>query len=251
MAMTTFTGLSPDDLYDVAEDLSSLGNDYIFEDLTCTTSSTISGATATGIVVEPGLTTECIFENAEIVSLSRTQGFWSTHKDIAASTWSGIIAADAGNCVQMGIHGEPSADDDSQCLDITDMHGAFWMNIKRDSEGNKRSLDDKMAAPMVQQLFAGLLNNQAFGTYYGDFLDHAIIALGNPQNVPQGTTCNPDGTWDNKEITVCLNRELTLINEEGSDDQLPDGFNKGKAEPQAAQAMADIEEWDIILGVNP
>ena len=71
MTMVTFSGLSPDNTYSVAENLATLDG-FEFDEVECQ-SGNDAGTGFTGITVKAGDTIECIFTNSALASLEITK----------------------------------------------------------------------------------------------------------------------------------------------------------------------------------
>ena len=158
-------------------------------------------------------------------TVTRTQGFWSTHFELASQVWLEIAPAD-------GIVGSKKMGDGAN--DIDEMLGGFWSNIAKKANGKgkaaKRSSLDQARMQLVQQLLAAMLNKQAFGTN-----DDGLIATGKAAFA---------GT--DRSAILSAAGALAAFNEGGDEEPLPEGVDPGKANPKTAQKKADREFWDAL-----
>ena len=158
-------------------------------------------------------------------TVTRTQGFWSTHFDFARETWLEISPADR-------IVGSKNVGDGAS--DVDEMLGGFWSNIAKKATGKgkaaKRSSLDRARMQLVQQLLAAMLNRQAFGTN-----DDGLIATG------KAAFAGSD-----RSAILSAASELAAFNEGGDEEPLPKGVDPGKANLKTAQKKADKAFWDML-----
>jgi hypothetical protein len=208
----------------------------------CTVSS---GGTSTGIgdlntqtatiSLKNGDTVTCVFENTG-PGVTRTQGFWATHPQLAQIAWFGGTAF--GHTFP-GVAGVTGIGDRSICgralegpgvKDISKLMGGFWSDISKTSTGAKRSALDQARMQALQQLLAAELNASAFGS------------------VPAGGT-GMFATW---ESAICGTNQNAIrdaqqgaaqFNNSGDTAQFTPGTS---AQSQYARSIANIPFWDII-----
>jgi uncharacterized repeat protein (TIGR01451 family) len=155
------------------------------------------------------------FGNAKIVT--RTQGFWATHPDYTWSVWSTETI------------GSTTIDTDGK------LFGAFWSNIAYTSNGKKRTLLDQARMQLLQQLVAAMLNVKAFGD---DDLGTGATLIAAGKRAFAGT---------DRAAILSIAAQLEAFNKSGDNLPLPPGVNPGPADPEKAQATADIGFWDSLL----
>jgi hypothetical protein len=106
----------------------------------------------------------CVFENTG-QRVTRTQGFWATHPQLAPTAWFGGTAF--GHTFP-GVAGTTGVGDTLICGRPIDtlgkLTGAFWSDISKLSTGKKRSALDQARMQLLQQLIAAELNAAAFGS---------------------------------------------------------------------------------------
>src|SRR5262249_43483149 len=126
----------------------------------------LSNGTAT-IVLKRGDTVTCVFENTG-QGVTRTQGFWATHPQLAQLAWfggSGYGHTFPGVAATAGI-----GDSSFPCNPVRNINslailmGGFWSGISTTSTGAKRSQLDQSRLQLLQQLLAAELNASAFGS---------------------------------------------------------------------------------------
>jgi hypothetical protein len=106
--------------------------------------------------------------------------------------------------------------------------GGLWASPAKTSTGSHRDNVAQAEMNLVHQWIGALLNKQAFGTS-----DGGLLASG-------ATACNAD---DSNQITSAGNA-LDTFN--GSGDNINSGIPEGNADPQGAQAFANIAFWDNV-----
>jgi len=188
---------------------------------------TVIGSNRLDFTVTCNATVELPFELIPPTT-TRTQGFWSTHFDVAKDTWLAI----------------PPPYNDRKVLGTRDMTnhpgvlkevmGGFWSNIAKKSTGKgkiaQRSSLDQARMTLVQQYLAAVLNVQAFGTP-----DGGIVAAGKAAF---------EGTDRNAMIEATA--ALAAFNEGGDEDLLPDWFDQRSADPKKAKRAADLAFWNVL-----
>lgn len=124
------------------------------------------------IVLKNGDTVTCDFENTG-QGVTRTQGFWQTHPQLAQIAWFGGTAF--GHTFP-GVAGLAGIGDRTLCGrliegplpnvpgDISKLMGGFWSGISKKSAGGKRSALDQARMQLLQQMLAAELNASAFGS---------------------------------------------------------------------------------------
>jgi hypothetical protein len=189
----------------------------------------LSTRTAT-ITVKNGDTVTCVFENTG-QGVTRTQGFWQTHPQLAELAWLGGTGfghtfpgvANTTGIGDMLICGRP--------VDTTaKVMGGFWSSIARKSSGAKRTALDQARMQLVQQLLAAELNASAFGT------------------APAGGTA----LFAQWETALCGTNTQAIKNAQAQAAAFntmgdSEGFTPGtSADAKTARAMAYLEFWNII-----
>jgi len=107
-----------------------------------------------------GDTITCTFNNAGVGG-TRTQGFWATHVEFAWAVWTG----DTWNGTDYpGINPAYNPIGTHTICNKAELMGAFWSNIAKESDNDKRLNLDKARMQLLQQLVAAILNNAAFGS---------------------------------------------------------------------------------------
>jgi hypothetical protein len=131
-----------------------------------------------GFTLNWGDNVTCTFLNNGQLA-TRTQGFWSTHTDLANNVWNGTsgipgataVTVDANLC-NTKIVEAVAAPGKNELL------GGFWSNVSQKSTGNgkesKRSDIDQARMQMLQQYLAAVLNVHAFD--YGTAKDAMLSA---------------------------------------------------------------------------
>ena len=154
------------------------------------------------------------FGNARLVT--RTQGFWSTHKAFTSSKWTTETI------------GTKTINTEAR------LFGGFWSNIAKKTTGAKRTALDQARMQLVQQLLATMLNVKAFGDD-GLGTGAGLIAAGKAAFA---------GT-DRATILDIANK-LDAFNKSGDTQPLPPGVIPGPADPKGAQKIADKIFWDTL-----
>ena len=198
----------------------------------------LNTATAT-ITLKVGDTVTCTFENTGN-GATRTQGFWSTHPELARIAWFG---GSAFNHTFPGVASTPGIGDRLICGraledttipivadDIAKLMGGFWSDIAKKSTGSKRTSLDQGRMQLLQQLLAAELNASAFGS------------------VPSGGAAK-FAAW---ESALCGTNATAIKNAQ----QQAAAFNSGgdsamftpgtSAKSRDARAVADRPFWDVI-----
>jgi hypothetical protein len=138
------------------------------------------------VTLNLGQNVTCTVTNDDASVVSRTQGFWSTHNETqkqwheAVEPLFGVSVPGDDSCVKMGFHGmvpNLETNEPIECVDEKDALGGLWANLRKDTDGNKRPIEDKFALAMLQQLIAAMLNQATFGTWYGDYIEQGILAM--------------------------------------------------------------------------
>ena len=156
-------------------------------------------------------------------TVTRTQGFWSTHLDAATQVWNSLAPSDR-------IIGTKNMGNGPASSDVSEMMGGFWSNIAKKSDNSKRTALDQARMQLAQQLIAAMLNKAAFATDDGGL-------------VAQGKTAFA-GT--NIAAIQSAQSALAAFNEGGDTQSLPSGFNQGSADPNAAKATANKAFWNTL-----
>jgi hypothetical protein len=145
---------------------------WLFTGVTCdngtsgtsTASGNNSNLTATVSNLVAGDLVTCTFENTAPL-VTRTQGFWATHPELAQLAWFG--GTGYGHTFP-GVDNVAGIGDTVLCCRDIDtlgkLMGGFWSNIAKKSTGVKRSNIDQARMQLLQQLLAAELNASAFGS---------------------------------------------------------------------------------------
>ncbi|EWT03680.1 hypothetical protein N865_08770 [Intrasporangium oryzae NRRL B-24470] len=116
------------------------------------------------ISLKNGDTVTCTFENTG-QGVTRTQGFWATHPQLAQIAWFGGTAF--GHTFP-GVAATAGIGDATLCGRPIDtlgkLMGGFWSGVSTTSTGAKRSSLDQARMQLLQQLLAAELNASAFGS---------------------------------------------------------------------------------------
>lgn len=151
-------------------------------------------------------------------TVTRTQGFWSTHCAAAKAAWP----------------------DSSYTLcgpEVTDprMIAGFWINIAKKSDGKVKRTDAEQArAQFVQQFLAAKLNNLAFGTALPQAEANYLLVY-----------CNASAS---ASAILGLKTELEAFNNSGDNQPFPAGFAMDNATPKDCkdQAASELRFWDTL-----
>jgi hypothetical protein len=209
----------------------TLLNGYLLTDLSCDKGGVIYNPDSTQTVsvdLAYGDNVRCVFvNNQQVGTVTRTQGFWQTHRNLAevvwfGGEWNGIIYAGVADKTLCGKNIDT----------IEKLMGGFWSNIAQ-TQGppkTKRSALDQARMRLLQQLLAAMLNQAAFGS-------------------------SPDGTGDDysiaeAEVALC-GTDITAINDAAADMA---AFNEGgdegdftpggSANAKLAKSTANLAFWD-------
>ncbi len=182
------------------------------------------------ISVKNGDTVTCVFENTG-QGVTRTQGFWQTHPQLAQLAWLG--GTGFGHTFP-GVANTTGIGDTLICgrqVDTTaKVMGGFWSSISRKTTGAKRTALDQARMQLLQQLLAAELNASAFGT------------------VPSGGLAM-FAQW---ETALCSTNTQAIKNAQAQAaafNTMGDsaGFTPGtSADSKSARATADLAFWNII-----
>src|SRR4029079_19324625 len=112
-------------------------------------------------------TVTCVFENTAN-GVTRTQGFWATHPQLAEIAWfggSGYGHTFPGAGATAGIMDRTLCTPVKKNIDTTGkLMGGFWSSISKKSGGGARSALDQARMQLLQQLLSAELNASAFGS---------------------------------------------------------------------------------------
>jgi hypothetical protein len=199
------------------------------------------GSTGTGdvntrtatISLKNGDTVTCYFENTG-EGVTRTQGFWATHTNLAYVAWFGGTTNSDPEHTFPGVAATPGIGDTLICSkDINTLGkemGGFWSDISKKSNGAKRSALDQARMQLLQQLLAAELNASAFGS------------------VPSGGS-GVFASWENALCGTNTNAIKTAQQQAASFNTSGDSglFTPGvSADSKYARSIADIPFWDFI-----
>jgi hypothetical protein len=169
-----------------------------------------------------------VFENTS-QGVTRTQGFWATHPQLAAIAWFG--GSGYGHTFA-GVAATPGIGDTLLCgrnIDtLSKLMGGFWSDISKKTTGAKRSALDQARMQLLQQLLAAELNVSAFG---------AVPASGSI------------AAWEAAYCGTNLNAIKTAQQQAASFNTSGDSglFTPGtSADSKLARAIANKVFWDVL-----
>ena len=180
------------------------------------------------INLKNGDTVTCVFENTG-QGVTRTQGFWATHPQLAQVAWFGGTAF--GHTFP-GVAGSAGIGDTLICGRSIDtlgkLTGAFWSDISKLSTGKKRSAVDHARMQLLQQLIAAELNAAAFGS---------------------APTAGSFSAWEAALCGTNTNAIKSAQQQAAAFDSLGDAatFTPGaSADSKLGRSVANIPFWDVI-----
>jgi hypothetical protein len=178
-----------------------------------------------------GDTVRCVFENTG-QGVTRTQGFWATHPQLAQIAWFGGTAF--GHTFP-GVSGVSGVGDKTMCTPVTKnidtlgkLMGGFWSDVSKTSTGGKRSATDQARMQLLQQLLAAELNASAFGSVpsSGSFAQwEAAYCSGNANSIKTAQ------------------QQAASFNSAGDSGQFTPGTS---ADSKNARAIADLVFWNVL-----
>jgi hypothetical protein len=169
-----------------------------------------------------------VFENTG-EGVTRTQGFWATHPQLAEIAWFGGTAfghtfPGVANVIGIGDRLICGREIDT----LGKLMGGFWSDIPKKSDGIKRSPLDQARMQLLQQLLAAELNASAFGSVPSSGTFAAW------ENALCGT--------DTKAIQTAQ-RLAASFNTQGDSGTFTPGTS---ADSKYARFIANIQFWDIV-----
>ena len=180
------------------------------------------------VTLKIGDTVTCVFENTSML-VTRTQGFWATHPQLANIAWFGGTAF---GHTFTGVASVAGIGDRMICgreLDtLGKVMGAFWASVSKKTNGDKRTALDQARMQLLQQLIAAELNAAAFGSV--------------PSN---GTFAAWESALCGTNITAIKNAasQAAAFNTAGDSGTFTPGTS---ADSKAARAIANKAFWNII-----
>ena len=180
------------------------------------------------ITLKNGDTVTCVFENTG-PGVTRTQGFWATHPQLAEIAWFGGTAF--GHTFP-GVANTAGIGDATLCGRPIDtlgkLMGAFWSDISKKSTGAKRSALDQARMQLLQQLLAAELNASAFGSVpsSGTFAAWESAYCGTNQNNIKNAQ-----------------QQAASFNSQGDNSTFTPGTS---ADSKTARAGANYTFWDVL-----
>jgi len=202
---------------------------YLLTDLSCDKGGTYNpdSTQTVSVTLAYGDNVRCVFVNNQQQSdVTRTQGFWQTHRSLAEVVWFG---GDWNGITYPGL--APVTLCGHAITDINDLMGGFWSNIAQTySPKSKRSALDQARMRLLQQLLAAMLNNAAFGSAPDGTGDDYSIAEA------QVALCGTDITAINDAAA-----DMAAFNEGGDEGDFTPG---GSANAKEAKTNADLDLWD-------
>jgi hypothetical protein len=185
---------------------------------------------AATVSLKNGDTVTCVFENTG-QGVTRTQGFWATHSQLANAAWFGGAAF--GHTFP-GVGATAGIMNTTLCGKNIDtlgkLMGAFWSDISKTSTGAKRSALDQARMQLLQQLIAAELNASAFGS------------------VPSGGT-GMFAQWEsaycgtNQSAIKTAQQQAASFNTAGDSSSFTPGTS---ADSKNARAIATYTFWDVL-----
>ena len=183
------------------------------------------------ISLKNGDTVKCVFENTG-QGVTRTQGFWATHPQLANIAWFG--GTQFGHTFP-GVASVAGIGDVTLCTPVTKnintlarLMGGFWSDVSKTTTGVKRSATDQARMQLLQQLLAAELNASAFGS------------------VPSSGTF---AQWESAYCSGNANQIKTAQQQAASFNSAGDSgqFTPGtSADSKGARAIADLAFWNIL-----
>jgi hypothetical protein len=182
------------------------------------------------ITLKIGDTVTCTFENTG-QGVTRTQGFWATHPQLAQIAWFGGTAF--GHTFP-GVAATAGIGDTLICGRPIDtlgkLMGGFWSDVSKTSTGAKRSQLDQARMQLLQQLLAAELNASAFGS------------------VPSGGTAmfaQWEAAYCGSNQTAIKNalQQAASFNSAGDSSTFTPGTS---ADSKTARAIANYKFWDVL-----
>jgi uncharacterized repeat protein (TIGR01451 family) len=153
-----------------------------------------------------------------VQTVTRTQGFWSTHLSYSALQWGTVPAPDKLLCGVKNVAG------------TGELMGGFWSDVSKKTDKTKRSALDQARMQLIQQLLAAMLNHQAFGSGSASMISNAKAAYCG-SNVP---------------LILANKSALDVFNQSGDGQPFPPGVVPGPANPKGAEAAANKPFWDVL-----
>jgi hypothetical protein len=151
-------------------------------------------------------------------NVTRTPGYWQTHRDQTQLYWNNSVWSCA-----------PDFDVDTYNKAL----GGMLSKIPKNTDGTNRSALDKARMQLAFHLVAAILNNEAFGSTpdsFGTSIADGIAAF-----------CG-----DNITAIQTAHTNLGAFNESGDDLAFPDGFVNSAADPNAAKSDANLAFWNNL-----
>jgi len=180
------------------------------------------------INLKNGDTVICVFENTG-QGVTRTQGFWATHPQLAQIAWDGGTAF--GHTFP-GVAATAGINDNTLCGRPIDtlgkLMGGFWSDISKTSTGAKRSALDQAKMQLLQQLLAAELNASAFGSVpsSGSFAAWETALCGTNQNAIKSAQ-----------------QQAASFNSAGDSSSFTPGTS---ADSKTARSVANLNFWDVL-----
>jgi hypothetical protein len=189
------------------------------------------------ISLKNGDTVKCVFENTG-QGVTRTQGFWATHPQLAQIAWFGGdgfghsfggVATVPGTGPTVGGVQTGDALLCGRPIDtLAKLMGGFWSDVSKTSTGGKRSALDQARMQLLQQLLAAELNASAFGSVpaNGSFSAWEAAYCGTNQNAIKNAQ-----------------QQAASFNTAGDSGQFTPGTS---ADSKNARAIANYAFWNIL-----
>ncbi len=194
------------------------------------------GSTGVGVLatmtasidLKNGDTVTCVFENTG-QGVTRTQGFWSTHPQLANIAWFGGTAFGHTFPGVAGVSGIGNTLLCGRNIDtLPKVMGAFWSNIAKQTTGVKRTPLDQARMQLLQQLIAAEMNASAFGS------SPSVGSFAAWETAYCGTTISAIRTAQGQAAS---------FNESGDSGAFTPGTS---ADSKTARMIADKPFWDIL-----
>jgi hypothetical protein len=192
------------------------------------------------IELKAGDIVTCTFENTG-QGVTRTQGFWATHPNLAIIAWNGNVGgppvfghifpgvANVAGIGDQALCGNAVNFPDLVTQNSSDVMGGFWSDISKTySPVKKRSALDQARMQLLQQLLAAELNASAFGSVpsSGSFAAWESAYCGTNQNAIKNAQ-----------------QQAASFNTNGDSGQFTPGTS---ANSKLARFLANYDRWDIL-----
>jgi hypothetical protein len=180
------------------------------------------------ISLKNGDTVTCVFENTG-QGVTRTQGFWATHPQLAQIAWFGGTAFGHTFPGVANVAGIGNTTLCGRSIDtLGKLMGGFWSDISKSSTAAKRSALDQVRMQLLQQLLAAELNASAFGSVpsSGSFAAWESAYCGTNQSAIKTAA-----------------QQAASFNSQGDSSTFTPGTS---ADSKYARSLANVKFWDKL-----